>query len=209
MHAATKTVRATDAARDRHLRPALETAPHITDPEADAPASKLLSRCRAGDTQAWTSLVDRYGRLVFSIGLRNGLRREDAADLIQSTFLALLESIDDIEAEEKLPFWLMTVARRQAWRVRTLRNRECAAPDDQPDPMEDPTAEWERTAALNQALQNICRPCRDLLYAMYFDPTEPSYSQIAQRIGCAIGSLGPQRLRCLQRLRRLLGEDGA
>src|SRR5580658_4394792 len=45
------------------------------------------------------------------------------------------------------------------------------------------------------------------LLALYFDPAEPSYAQVARRLGRSAGGIGPMRARCLQRLRALLGED--
>src|SRR5436305_13408180 len=63
------------------------------DDEAPPEDAQLLERCRDGDSAAWDALVRRYERLVFSVALRNGLSREDAADVAQTTFLALLRSI--------------------------------------------------------------------------------------------------------------------
>jgi Sigma-70 region 2 len=69
---------------------------------ADGGDADLLSRCRAGDDAAWDQLVGKYERLVFSVALRNGLDREDAADVTQTTFIALLDSTDQDRAHQQV-----------------------------------------------------------------------------------------------------------
>ena len=107
-------LRTADSAGVVPLHPASETAP--ARPPSDG---ELLNRCRARDAAAWNQLVGRYERLVYSVALRNGLDADDAADVTQNTFVNLLDAMDRIRDEERLASWLMTVARRQAWRVRT------------------------------------------------------------------------------------------
>lgn len=49
--------------------------------------------------------------------------------------------------------------------------------------------------------------CKDLLFALYFDPEEPSYEKVAERLSMPVGSIGPTRARCLKRLKKILEED--
>jgi DNA-directed RNA polymerase specialized sigma24 family protein len=102
--------------------------------------------------------------------------------------------------------WLMSVARRLAWRQRRRTEQE-RLPVEPVNWPEDPIAAWERVAVLHEGLQQLGRACRDLLLALYFDPAAPSYAEVAERLGRPIGGIGPMRARCLQRLRALLGED--
>ncbi len=170
----------------------------------------LLERCRQGDREAWQVLYQRYERLVFSVALRSGLGREDAADVTQTTFVALLDSVDRLERDDRLSFWLVSVARRQSWRVRNRRGREVVGPVGEVDVAGTEPNQidvWERAAALHDALRQLDSPCRELLLALYFDPNEPGYASIAERFGRAIGTIGPMRGRCLDRLRTILGQD--
>ncbi len=170
--------------------------------------SALLHGCRAGDGESWHELVKRYERLVFSVAMRNGLDREDAADVTQITFEALLNALGRLRDEEQLPYWLMTVARRQAWRVRNRQDRETPASWNQERPNEaDAIGQLENHIDLCLALDHLGSPCNDLLVALYFDPSSPSYGRIAQNMGRAAGGLGPLRARCLQRMRILLSES--
>jgi RNA polymerase sigma factor (sigma-70 family) len=161
-----------------------------------------LARCRTGDGAAWHALVERYERPVFSVARGGGLDLEDAADVTQTTFVALLDALTQLRSDERLASWLLTVARRTAWRVRRRREQESGAALGPPAVADD--RDWEQIAALHEGLARLGRPCRDLLVARYFDPAEPSYAEIAQRLGRAIGGIGPLRARCLEQLRALI-----
>ena len=171
-------------------------------PPSDA---TLVARCRIGDGASWDALVSRYERLVFGVARRTGLDREDAADVVQSTFLILLDSIDDLRDGGRLVSWLVTVARRCAWRVRE-RSLPSVAADVAPLEHErvDPIGEWVEVEWIHSGLQRLDSPCRDLLIALYLDPTTPSYAEVARRLGRPIGAIGPTRARCLERMRHLL-----
>jgi RNA polymerase sigma factor (sigma-70 family) len=190
--------------------PAIEATPaHAGELGSDESSVRtdadILIACRAGDPRAWDELVARYERLVFSVALRNGLTRDDAADVTQTTFVALLDAIFRLRDDERLSYWLMTVARRHAWRLRRRHDRELTW-SDQLDATSGPGLTWEDVADLHDALSRVPDPCRSLLHALYFDPAQPTYADIARRLGRAIGGLGALRARCLQRLRAMLGE---
>jgi RNA polymerase sigma factor (sigma-70 family) len=174
----------------------------------------LIRGCREGDVGAWRRLLDTYERLVFSVPRRHGLSREDAADITQLTLTILVQSIDALPEDTTLGAWLTTVARRHTWRL-LERNRRDAA-DERSGSSEDATLlaggatedleHWELRQWLEHSLSLVDQPCRDLLSALYLEPEEPSYAEVAARLGMAVGSVGPTRIRCLERLRRVLGE---
>jgi RNA polymerase sigma factor (sigma-70 family) len=173
----------------------------------------LILDCRNGDLGAWQCLLDRYERLVFSVPRRYGLSREDAADITQLTFTILFQSIDTLSEDSTLGAWLTTVARRHTWRRLDRKRREEAGwygnSSEQILLAETGTEDVERwvlTEWLNYGLFLVGKPCRDLLSALYLDPKQPSYAEVAARLGMAVGSVGPTRIRCLKRLRRVLGE---
>ena len=167
----------------------------------------LLAQARTGRAEAWDILIERYDRLVYSVAVRNGLSTVDAVDVVQLTFMSLFESAEQLRAEEGLASWLMTVARRQSWRVRNRRRREI--PTDPVIPRrEEPALDWESVVSVHDALQRVGSPCRELMIALYFDPAEPTYGAIARRMDRAAGGIGPLRGRCLERLRAILDDSG-
>jgi RNA polymerase sigma factor (sigma-70 family) len=177
----------------------------------------LIRRCRQGSAGAWQQVLNKYERLVYSIPLRYGLSRDDAADIAQNTFTILLESLDTLAEDSRLGAWLATVARRQSWRLLERNRREM--PSENLDGTDlaakavllgrsnaDSIEHWELSEFLDMGLSQIGEPCRELLLALYFEPELSSYAEVGARLDMPIGSIGPTRARCLKRLRQLLVE---
>jgi RNA polymerase sigma factor (sigma-70 family) len=169
----------------------------------------LVARARAGDQQAWNELVERYAPLVWSICRRYRLAPPDAADVGQSVWLALIDQLDDLREPAALPGWLATATRRECGRVlrRAARSRPCdpldfdvlsggQAAEDDADLL---TA--ERHAALRAAFEDLPPACQQLI-ALFIGPRSRSYAEIGTLLGLPIGSIGPNRRRCLERMRR-------
>ena len=172
----------------------------------------LLLACRAGDQQAWEKLLNQYERLVYSIPRNYGLSQDDAADIAQLTFTALLESLDSIQDGQRLGAWLATVARRHSWRMIERGKREqseAVAPIPETAPLlgrpnDDQIERWELTEWLHRGLSLLNERCRELLIALYFKTEKPQYAEISEHIGIPVGSVGPTRARCLERMRQIL-----
>ena len=177
------------------------------NPDVDETDRALIHACRAGDANAWDALVARYERLVFSVALRNGLEREDAADVTQEVFVALLHSLGSLKDDTALASWLMTVARRTAWRTVERNGRARRASADPDAEQQDPVELWTSLATLHDAVTQLGDPCRTLIHQLYLDADEPSYAEIAARMGRSVGGIGPLRGRCLDRLRSMIGDD--
>jgi RNA polymerase sigma factor (sigma-70 family) len=172
---------------------------------------QLIQACRRGDERAWEKLLDRYERLVFSIPLNFGLNREDAADIAQQTFIILMENLEGIREDGNLAGWLGTIARRHTWRQAERRKREPQLEEGQSLMIQDLDAaerqdRWERLLWLHNGLSRLDERCRRLIQALYFEAGEPSYSGVAAKLKMAVGSIGPTRARCLEKLKGLLGE---
>jgi len=186
----------------------------------------LVARCRSGESAAWTTLVQRYQRLVYAIVRRLGDDEQQAADVFQAVFTRLLHHLPRLEQPDRLRAWIVTTARREAWRLRRQQRRFLPLPDDAEAPLSDESASpWAGGAAAQsdpgpedqwQALQELHRvreavarlsPACQRLIALMFDSDEPpSYQEAARLLGMPVGSLGPNRGRCLARLRQLLSE---
>jgi RNA polymerase sigma factor (sigma-70 family) len=180
--------------------------------------AELIQACRQGQRHAWQNLIDKYERLVFSIPLSYGLNRADAADIAQLVFTILLQSLDNLQPDSHLGGWLATVTRRHTWRWIERHRREFATEDleitnKQPlwsNEAEERTIEqWEQAEWLHQGLNHLDDHCRQLLLTLYFAEDQPSYAEVARQIDIPVGSIGPTRARCLEKLKRLLEEKGA
>lgn len=171
----------------------------------------LIAACLDGRKEAWDSLVERYGRLVYSIPRRYGLSEADADDVFQNVFLTLYRSLPKLRDQTRLSAWLITTAHRECWRIGKRR-------DDYPDldqvmedvsePSRDRLIEWERQHLVQEGLKLLGGLCEQLLRALFMDTANPSYEVIAKRLGIRVGSIGPTRARCFQKLERVLARLG-
>lgn len=169
----------------------------------------LVTRAVAGDQGAWDKIVDQYSPLVWSICLRYQLDRQEIDDIGQNVWLLLVEKIGSLREPAALPGWLATTTQRECLRVlRAERRQEHAAlvaEEQMPDPdaamIEREILTAERDAALRAAFAELSPSCRELLSMLICDPP-CSYAEISATLGMAVGSIGPMRARCLERLRR-------
>jgi RNA polymerase sigma factor (sigma-70 family) len=169
----------------------------------------LVTRVCAGDQQAWNEIIERYAPLVWSICHRYQLSRQDIDDVGQSTWLLLVENIGKLREPAALPGWIATATRRECLRVLRGARRhdpgglapEELMPPDQTDAIDQELFEAERNIALRAAFDELPSGCHALLSMLIIDPP-PGYQQISKALGIPIGSIGPTRGRCLQRLRR-------
>lgn len=201
----------------RRPRPASRAAERDRG-EAPAPAREadpsdsadLVVRAAAGDKEAWEQLVDRYARLVWAVTRSFRLADSDASDVSQTAWLRLLEHVDRIDPV-RVGAWLVVTTRRECLRVLALRKRVLLTYEDdafettagnQPELDEDLLAE-ERARDVRRALQSLPDRWQQLLGMLMADPPMP-YSEISETLGLPIGSIGPMRGRCLDKLRVLL-----
>ena len=178
---------------------------------SDADVATMVRRAAAGDRAAWDLIVERYVALLWSIALRHGIGEADAADVVQTTWVRLLEHIDDIRDPARISAWLATTAQREALRVVALRRRVTPSDDiesfDGHDRLASPVDEGlltrELSAEAQEAVGTLPPAWRELLELLVSDP-RPSYEEISKRLGIPIGSIGPTRGRCLVRVRAAL-----
>ena len=193
--------------------PAVAGAPTRTNADLarrDLVVMDLVTCARNGDKQAWDALVERYAPLIWSICRRYRLDSADAEDVGQNVWLQLVNHLDKIHDPAALPGWLTTVTRRECLHVLGATRRPLAAgnvkdaetiTDEQNGTAEQELVAAERHAALREALGDLPPSGQQLILLLLQDPPL-SYADISARLGAPVGSIGPTRRRCLDKLRR-------
>jgi RNA polymerase sigma factor (sigma-70 family) len=197
------------------MQPALAESAATTKARHDDGAldvASLVRRAAVGDKSAWERLVDQYSRLIWAMTRDFKLSESDAADVVQATWLRLLEHIGRIEYPDRIASWLATTARHECLRHLAASKRVMLVEDHdvafggpaahQPEVDERLLAE-ERAQAVREAVATLPTRSRQLLELLMADPPV-SYTEISDQLGLPIGSIGPTRGRCLERLRLML-----
>jgi RNA polymerase sigma factor (sigma-70 family) len=197
------------ALRAGHIQrsaPALPGATPSPPPGASTPVEDVVAAAARGDRRAWNEIVRRYSGLVWAVARSHQLTSADSADVAQTTWLRLVEHIEDLKDPARVGSWLATTARRECLQVLGHTAR-CRPTDEVPEPAgeERPPVEArlltaERDAALWRAFSRLAPSDQVLLRLLSAEPPA-SYKDIAAALDMPIGSIGPTRSRCLERLR--------
>ena len=150
----------------------------------------LVRRCKAGDQQAMLELVNRFRGQVFGLCYRMLGHREDAEDASQETFERALRSLGTWNPDREFEPWLLAIAGnrcRTALARRTRRPRPrtllepvvCGSPDMQ--------AAQQLAEEVELALQSVRPQYREAF--VLFHEHELSYAEIAEAMGCPIGTV--------------------
>jgi RNA polymerase sigma factor (sigma-70 family) len=181
---------------------------------AETPTSDLVTRARAGSHPAWIELVDRFTPMLWTIARRYHLNHDDAADVVQATWLRLVENLGRIREPGHIAGWLVTTCQREALRVAQVSAR--CSPQDTTDPSgllarradQDGASEpvevvlrQEVAAILSSAVEDLPARQRNVLTALAEPSQRPRYTEVATVLSMPIGSIGPTRERALRRLR--------
>jgi RNA polymerase sigma factor (sigma-70 family) len=180
--------------------------PSYSGESAGPSNAELLAAAVRGEAAAWNGLVDRFGRLVWAVARSFELSGTDAADLSQTVWLRLVEHMDQIKEPDRLGSWLATTTRREG--IKLLRRHSLEIPDENQEEQSDQGKDGpeekvlvaDEYAQLRDALDKLPERCRKLLRVIAASDAA-NYSEVAAALDMPVGSIGPTRSRCLERLR--------
>ena len=169
----------------------------------------LVARAARGDPGAWDEIVERYAPLVWSICARFQLSSHDREDVSQSVWLLLVEQLGKLREPAALPGWIATTTQRECLRVVMAARKSERLGTGLDDALQfvdhtiidEEILMAERNAALRAACAELPTRCQQLLAMLTSDPP-CSYAEISEKLQVPMGSIGPQRARCLDRMRR-------
>jgi RNA polymerase sigma factor (sigma-70 family) len=180
--------------------------------------ARLVSACRQGNEQAWAALIDKYKNLIFSIPIKYGFSRGDAADIFQAVCADLVAELPRLRNPTALPKWLMQATAHRCWRTRRQESRYSTDEEDLRRLADRPTLpesapealleEVEREQAVRDAIAALSPRCQQMVRMLFYEVPPRPYSEVAAALGVATGSIGFLRLRCLRRLRQGLDRAG-
>lgn len=184
----------------------------------------LLRRVREQDPDAWRTLVDLYGPLVFYWGRRSGLSPADSADILQDVFAAVHVAIARFERDDRTGTfrgWLWTIARnkiRDHFR-RTAGEAVASGGTDAGRRLGDVPDRWDEDSADprdQSELTALFRRATDLIRSEFEPRTWQAFwrtviderptDEVAGELGLAPNAVRQYKSRVLRRLRQELGD---
>jgi RNA polymerase sigma factor (sigma-70 family) len=173
----------------------------------------LLDAARGGSEDALGQITTELSPMLWHVARAAGLGTDDAEDVVQTVWERLLSHLADIRVPQALVGWLVVTTRHEAWRMRSNGRRQLPADQDWltelPDRAagtEDQIVLDEQQRALWRAVGKLSAPCQELLRIVAFVP-RPDYQTVSAALGMPVGSIGPTRGRCLEKVRSLLADE--
>ena len=181
-------------------------------PNPGWPDERLVEACLQGNAQGWDALVDKFRKLVFAIILDFGIPQDDATDVFQSVWFDACKSLSTLRKKEAFKAWLtsLTLNRCRQWLRTRQRGPSWVETDEIPDEevFPDFVEELENQQLIREAIFELPDRCQEMVHLLFFDIPPKPYAEVAELLGLATGSIGFIRGRCLQKLRKILGEKG-
>lgn len=185
----------------------------------DSTDTRLVQECLQGNEEAWSALIDKYKRLIYSIPVKLGFSPDEATDVFQEICLELLSDLPRLREPRALPKWLMQVTIHKCAYLKQRDRRRQAHTTNGDDDMlaevadagrlsDEILVDLVREQALRDAVSTLPPRCRRLVQMLFFESPARPYKDIARSLTVACGSIGFMRGRCLQRLRVELQKHG-
>lgn len=138
--------------------------------------------CLAGDSRAFTALVERYEKPVYNVALRMLRNPEDARDITQSVFMKAWLNLSTYDPQYKFYSWIYRMAINESLNILRSRGRDTEAVDErlpsgEPGPADELAAGQNREAVL-AAVRRLKPEYRSVIVLRYF--VELPYEDIAE-----------------------------
>lgn len=184
--------------------------------------ARLVQAIRAGDGDAFETLVREHQTRVYNLALRMTGNPDDALDVSQETFLKAWRTLGQFRGDCSLGSWLYRIAsnlsidllrkakRRQTEKLVSLEDpREDGRPLELPDVSGDPQLLLERAEGRQAVLECLDRlPREQKLILVLRDVNGLSYEEIGETMNLELGTVKSRIFRARARLANLLAEKG-
>ena len=161
------------------------------------------------DESAFTTLVQRYGAMVWGLCARRLGETPEAEDAFQATFLVLVRKAASLRGPQQLGPWLYGVAYRTALKLQGQRARRAARETPLPEQIVDKHSESigsDLGPVLDEEINRLPTKYRLPVLLCYLQGL--SSEEAAQRLGCAKGTVFSRLSRARDLLRRRLVRRG-
>jgi RNA polymerase sigma factor (sigma-70 family) len=171
--------------------------------------AELVQRCRAGSTDAWNELVERFSRYVYAVCTRGfRLSEEDTEDVFQEVFTRVFTHLDTLRNDAALRPWIAQLTRRLCLDSIARGGREQPTAEPISEQLASELDEIDEAFNVREALTTLSEPCQEILDRFF--ARDQSYRTISDELDLPSGTIASRIARCLSKLRgELEGRSGA
>jgi RNA polymerase sigma factor (sigma-70 family) len=176
----------------------------------DRADADLIADCVNGDRDAWAVLITRYKRLVYSIPFRAGLSFDDCDEIFQAVWLDCYRHLASLRDPQRFEAWLIRIAVRQSYRHKRQQRLHLSLSEDSVLELSEEgfATRLLEEQAIRVAVDQLPERCHEVIKALFFEQPQPTYAELARRLGLSANSIGFTRERCLKCMGSILKELG-
>ena len=166
--------------------------------------ARLVARCRSGDEEAWSQLVERFSSYVYAIATQAfRLPLPDAEDVFGEVFARTYERLATLRDDEAFRPWIAQLTRRACLdRLRAAAREHPTDGEIDPRDTTDVLARLDEALAVREALASLPEHCREVLERFFW--RDESYETIGAALSIPPGTIASRISRCLGKLREAL-----
>ncbi len=166
---------------------------------AAQPDGELVARCRAGDTEAWNELVERFSRYVFAIATQAfRLAQHDAEDVFQDVFAKVYERLGTLRSDDAIRPWIGQLTRNRCLDQLRASGRVVPVAEIE-ERAEEVIDSIDEALAVREGLEHLSPECREILDRFF--ARDETYRTIGESLSLPAGTIASRISRCLARLR--------
>jgi RNA polymerase sigma-70 factor, ECF subfamily len=171
--------------------------------EASLSDAALVARCRTGDENAWSELVNRFSRYVYAIATQGfGLRADDAEDVFQEVFARTYQHLGRLRDDEAIRPWIAQLTRRLSIdRIRAGSREQLTDEEIEPSGLDETFDRLDEALAVREAMGDLSESCQEILDRFF--ARDESYQTIGEALEIPSGTIASRISRCLAKLREI------
>jgi RNA polymerase sigma factor (sigma-70 family) len=172
--------------------------------EASLSDAALVARCRTGDENAWSELVNRFSRYVYAIATQGfGLRANDAEDVFQEVFARTFQHLERLRDDEAIRPWIAQLTRRLSIdRIRAGSREQLTDEDIEPSGTDETLERLDEALTVRESLAELPESCQEILDRFF--ARDESYQTIGEALDIPSGTIASRISRCLAKLREVM-----
>jgi RNA polymerase sigma-70 factor (ECF subfamily) len=173
---------------------------------------ELVEACRRGDREGFRELFETYRNRVYSVALRFSGDEASAMDIAQDTFVKLFSCIREFRGEAAFETWVYRMVVNSCLDRKRRDRRWLPMADDllatlraQGDALSE-MLRWELSLRVRAAVDRLSPELRMAIVLRYTEGM--AYGQIAEVLGCSLGTVASRLNRAHKALEKRLARIG-